>query len=195
MTGWRWTKVAMQPTASRTFAVTPARAERSVTDSRRGLARRLSPTQTASKVPERSASTVRSTRSRAWIAPRTTARFARISPNEWATRLSPRVLQRPLLEERRHALGVVVRGAQPRVRLALELERRLERRLRAAVEHQLQRPERERRLLGELRRQRVHRGIQRAVGHGLSDQSPRLGLRRGDPPARHHEELPPGHSP
>ena len=35
--------------------VTPASAESSVTDSRRGLASRLSPAQTASKKPERSA--------------------------------------------------------------------------------------------------------------------------------------------
>src|SRR5439155_1522679 len=79
-TGWRWTNVARHPTPSLSPPVTPARAERSVTDSRRGLARRLSPTQTASKTPARSASTVRSRSARALIAPRTTARFARISP-------------------------------------------------------------------------------------------------------------------
>src|SRR5438309_2073141 len=49
-----------------------------------GLARRLSPAQTASKKPERSACAVRSTRSATLTAPSTTARFARISPKERA---------------------------------------------------------------------------------------------------------------
>src|SRR5262249_4661226 len=40
ITGWRWTNVAMQPTPRRIRPVTPARAERSATDSRRGLAGR-----------------------------------------------------------------------------------------------------------------------------------------------------------
>ena len=89
MTGWRWTNVAMQPTASRTRLVTAARLASSVTDSRRGLARRLSPTQTASKAPARSASTVWSMRSATFTTPSTTARFARIRPNEWATGYLP----------------------------------------------------------------------------------------------------------
>src|SRR2546425_3601874 len=157
MTGWRWTNVAMQPTPRRSRDVTPARADSSVTDSSRGLASRLSPTHAASKMPERSASTVSSTRSDALTAPRTTARLARMSPNEDCAMagLPPCVVRRPFLEERRHTLGVVVGGAEPRVRLALELERRLERRLRAPVEHHLERAERQRRsrcqLTGERR--------------------------------------------
>ncbi len=82
MTGWRCTKVAMQPTASRTRSVTPASAESSVTDSSRGLARRLSPTQIVSNAREASAFTERSRRSRALMAPSTTARLARIRPSE-----------------------------------------------------------------------------------------------------------------
>src|SRR5882724_11573074 len=72
----------MHPTPSRTRAVTPARAERSVTDSRRGLASRLSPTQTVSKAPEVSASTVRSIRSRTETLPSTTARLVRMRPKD-----------------------------------------------------------------------------------------------------------------
>src|SRR6266540_3099280 len=75
-------KVAMHPTPSRTRAVTPASVERSVTDSRRGLASRLSPTQTVSKAPEVSASTVRSIRSRTETLPRTTARLVRMRPKD-----------------------------------------------------------------------------------------------------------------
>ena len=82
MTGWRWTNVAMQPTPRRSLVVTPASAESSVTDSSRGLASRLSPAHTASKKPERSACTVRSRRSGTFTAPRTTARFARMRPND-----------------------------------------------------------------------------------------------------------------
>ena len=88
-TGWRWTNVARHPTPSLTREVMPASAERSVTDSRRGLARRLSPTHTASNTPARSASTARSRSSGTLIAPSTTARFARISPNEGATPYLP----------------------------------------------------------------------------------------------------------
>ncbi len=84
ITGWRCTNVAMQPTARRTRSVTPASAESSVTDSSRGLASRLSPTQTASNTPERSASTAMSSRSRALRAPRTTARLARMRPKDRA---------------------------------------------------------------------------------------------------------------
>jgi hypothetical protein len=72
----------MQPTPRRSLVVTAASAESKVTDSRRGLARRLSPAHTASKKPERSACAVRSRRSGTLTAPSTTARLARISPNE-----------------------------------------------------------------------------------------------------------------
>ena len=88
-TGWRCTNVARQPTASRTRSVTPASADSSVTDSSRGLASRLSPTHTASNTPERSASAAMSSRSRAFTAPSTTARLARISPSEAATLSAP----------------------------------------------------------------------------------------------------------
>src|SRR6266850_1007821 len=62
--------------------VAPASAESRATASRRGFARRLSPTQSASKAPDASACCDSSIRSRAWIAPSTTARFARISPKD-----------------------------------------------------------------------------------------------------------------
>src|SRR3990170_3152667 len=70
-------------------------------------------------------------------------------------RSSPRVLRRALLEERRDAFSVVVGRPQPRVRLALELERRLQRRVSAAVEHHLQRAEGKRRPPGQLPRKRL----------------------------------------
>src|SRR2546426_12557230 len=195
MTGWRWTKVAMHPTPRRSRDVTPASADSSVTDSRRGFASRLSPAHAASKIPERSASTVSSTRSAALTAPRTTARLARMSPNDgFVTRLPPRVVRRPLLEERRHALGVVVRGAEPRVRLALQLERRREGRLRAAVEHHLERAERQRRARRQLAGERRHRLVELVVRHGLRDEPPRFGALGADPLARHHEELPARHA-
>src|SRR3990172_1591463 len=87
----------MPPTRSRTVDVAAASAESSVTDSSRGLASRLSPTQTASKTPARSASADSARRADTLTAPRTTARLARIRPNECATALPPCVLRRPLL--------------------------------------------------------------------------------------------------
>ena len=80
--GWRCTKVARQPTASLSRDVAPASADSSATASRRGLASRLSPTQSVSKAPDVSACCDSSIRSRAWIAPSTTARFARINPKD-----------------------------------------------------------------------------------------------------------------
>src|SRR5258706_4569597 len=125
MTGWRWTNVAMHPTARRSRVVALASADSSVTDSRRGLASRLSPAHAASKIPERSASTVSSTRSDALTAPRTTARLARMSPNDGFAMagLPPCVVRWPLLEERHHALGIFVGGPEPPVRLSFDLER------------------------------------------------------------------------
>src|SRR3989441_1551277 len=195
ITGWRWTKVARQPTPSRSFVVTPASAERSATDSRRGLASRLSPTHTASNASEASAVTVRSRRSRALMVPRTTARLVRVRPNgERVMTSSPRVLRRPLVQERLHPFLVVVGGAQPRVRLALQLERRVQRRLRAPVEHHLQRPQRQRRALGQLLGERPHGLVEPIVGHRLGDEPP--GLRAGgwDPLTGHHEALGAGHT-
>src|SRR5215471_2409165 len=60
---------------------------------------------------------------------------------------APCVLRGALFEERGDALRVVLGRAQPRVRFALELERGVERRLGPAVQHHLQRAERERRLV------------------------------------------------
>src|SRR3990167_1081771 len=194
ITGWRWTNVAMQPTPRRTREVTAASAERSVTDSRRGFASRLAPTQTASNAPERSPSVARPRRSGTLSAPSTTARFARIRPNESATGLPPCVPRGPLLEEGGHALTVVVGRAEPRVRLALELERGVERRVGAAVQHELQRAERERGTLGELGRQRLHGLVELVVGDRLRDQPPGLRLLRRDPATRHHEQLGAGHA-
>src|SRR5262245_32599718 len=122
ITGWRWTKVAMQPTPRRTRDVALASAESRVTASRRGLAGRLSPTHTVSKAPDCSAEMLSSTRSRAGMAPSTTARLARVSPNDAFMVLSPQIVRGALVEERLDALLVVVRGAEPRVGLALQLE-------------------------------------------------------------------------
>src|SRR5262245_58756927 len=72
----------MHPTPSRARDVTPASAESSVTASSRGLARRLSPTQTVSNAPEPSPAAVRSSRSLTVTAPRTTARLGRIKPRD-----------------------------------------------------------------------------------------------------------------
>src|SRR3989338_2874523 len=72
----------MQPTASRTFWVTEAKAESSVTDSSLGLARRLSPTQTASKATDASARCAMSMRSLVLTAPMMTPRFASVRPKE-----------------------------------------------------------------------------------------------------------------
>src|SRR5262245_53057383 len=125
----------MHPTPRRRREVVLARAESSVTASSRGLARRLSPTHTVSKAPASSAVTVRSMRSRARMAPSTTARLASVNPNDAFTGLPPLVLRLPLFEKRLHAFLIVLRGAQPRVGLALQLEGRLQRRFRAAIEH------------------------------------------------------------
>src|SRR5215468_3393622 len=81
-TGWRWTNVAMQPTPRRARVVTPASVPRSATDSSRGLASRLSPTQIVSKAPEPSPAVARSMRSRTVTAPSTTARFGRMRPSD-----------------------------------------------------------------------------------------------------------------
>src|SRR6266511_2102649 len=81
-TGWRCANVAMQPTPKRTFVVTVASALSNVTDSRRGLASRLSPTHTVSKAPEASPCVAKSTRSLALTAPRITARFGTMSPKD-----------------------------------------------------------------------------------------------------------------
>src|SRR5262245_54518303 len=80
--GWRCTKVARQPTASRSRDVAPASAESNATASSRGLASRLSPTHSVSNAPEASACWDSSIRSRAGIAPSTTARLARMSPKD-----------------------------------------------------------------------------------------------------------------
>src|SRR6185295_3525494 len=58
--------------------------------------------------------------------------------------LAPEILRRALFEERGDPLRIVVGRAEPRIRLALQLQRGLERRLRAPVDHHLERAERER---------------------------------------------------
>ena len=154
---------------------TPASAESSVTDSSRGLASRLSPTQTVSKAPgalgvhgeveqiarlegaqhhgaigedepERSAATI-------------------YLPSYFGGRLSRNEL---------HALFVVVRGAQPRVGLALQLQRGLQRRVGPAVEHHLQRAQGQRRAARPARRPARRRRRRAVVGHRLGDEPPRL---------------------
>src|SRR6266542_689521 len=102
---------------------------------------------------------------------------------------SPRILRRALLEERRDALGIVVRRPQPRVGLPLQLERRLQRRLGSAVEHHLQRAKGERRPLGQLPGKRIHRPVEIIVGNRLRDEAPGFSALGGDALARHHEEL------
>ncbi len=82
-----------------------------------------------------------------------------------------------------------VSRAQPRVRLALQLERRLQRSVGAAVEHGLQRTKRQGRPLGQLAGERIDRSVQRVVGHALGDQAPRLGALGRNALTRHHEEL------
>src|SRR5712691_10491057 len=60
------------------------------------------------------------------------------APGGWSLtpmgRSSPRVLGRALFEKRRDALRVVMGRAQPRIGLALELEGRLQGRLRPAID-------------------------------------------------------------
>ena len=80
--GWRCGKVAIQPTANRTFFVIAASAERRAMDSKRGLARRLSPTHTASNAPEFSPRRVMSKSSGTVTAPMMTPRLANVNPNE-----------------------------------------------------------------------------------------------------------------
>src|SRR5262245_47508858 len=131
------------------------------------------------------------------MAPSTTARLATMSPNDpcamlhllRSRRLAPLILRWPLVEERTHALVVVVRGAQPRVRLALELQRGVQRRVGAAVAHHLERPERQRWPLAQLRRQRVDRRVEPVVGHRLRDEAPGFRARGRDALACHHEQL------
>ncbi len=72
----------MQPTPRRTRVVMAAKADNNVTDSKRGLARRLSPTQMVSNAPEASPCVAKSKRSRTVTAPRITARLGRMSPKE-----------------------------------------------------------------------------------------------------------------
>src|SRR5438552_16081308 len=64
-----------------------------------------------------------------------------IQLREVTDRSAPRVLRRPLLEEPRDTLRVVVVGPQPRVGLALEPEARLQLRLRPALAQPLERSE------------------------------------------------------
>jgi hypothetical protein len=78
----------MQPTASFTFLVTTARAESKAMDSRRGLASKLSPTQTALKAPESSPRFAMSKSSGTVTAPIITPRFAKVSPKVAIDRLS-----------------------------------------------------------------------------------------------------------
>src|SRR5262249_30352909 len=66
----------------RARVVTPASVPRSATDSSRGLASRLSPTQIVSKAPEPSPAVARAMRSRTVTAPSTTARFGRMRPSD-----------------------------------------------------------------------------------------------------------------
>src|SRR5262245_52222645 len=82
-----------------------------------------------------------------------------------------------------------MRRAEPRVRLALELERRLERRLGAPVQYHFQGAERQRRPFGQLAGQSVHRFVETLVRYGPGDQAPGLGALGGDALAGHHEEL------
>src|SRR6185436_17091020 len=90
--GWRCGNVAIQPTASFTFLVIAASAERSAMDSKRGLASRLSPTQTALKEPESSPRLAISKRSGTVTAPMITPRLAKVSPNEAIACLSHFIL-------------------------------------------------------------------------------------------------------
>src|SRR5215510_13820857 len=78
--GCRCGKVAMQPTARRTFLVTTASADSSGMDSNRGFANRLSPTQTESNAPESSPRLAMSKSSGTVTAPMITPRLASVSP-------------------------------------------------------------------------------------------------------------------
>src|SRR5262245_29076266 len=78
----------MQPTASLTFFVTTARADRRAMDSKRGLASKLSPTQTAENAPESSPRLAISNSSGTVTAPMITPRFANVSPKEAIMSLS-----------------------------------------------------------------------------------------------------------
>src|SRR5262249_41911448 len=109
-------------------------------------------------------------------------------------RLPPCVVRWTLLEGGGHAFLVVVRRAEPRVRFALELQRRLERRLGTPGEYHFQGAERQRRALGELAGQSVDSLVEPLVRYRARDQPPGLGALGRDALAGHHEELPARHA-
>ena len=78
--GSRRGNVDRQQVPSLTRRVRAAMAESSTRDSSRGLAKRLSPTQTESNAPEASACSETSSSSSLLVAPNSTPRFGRLSP-------------------------------------------------------------------------------------------------------------------
>ena len=78
--GSRRGNVDRQQVPSRTRRVRAAMAERSTSDSRRGLAKMLSPTQTESKAPDASACSEMARSSSTLVAPNSTPRFGRLNP-------------------------------------------------------------------------------------------------------------------
>src|SRR6266404_2272478 len=78
--GSRTGKEAMQPTPSRTRRVTPASAPSSAIESGRGLAPRLSPTQTESKRGSASARAASASISATVVMPKKTPRWGRVKP-------------------------------------------------------------------------------------------------------------------
>ena len=84
--GSRRGKVERQQVPSRTRRVRAAMAESSTSDSSRGLANRLSPTQTESKAPEASAASASSISSSTLVAPNSTPRLGRLNPKRGARR-------------------------------------------------------------------------------------------------------------